>query len=124
MLAIVVCLQEWHAYLEGSSQPFTVFTDHKNLEYFSTTKVLNRHQARWSELLSGYEFSIIYYPGISMGKPDAMLRYHDFSRGSKASQSLPTSLLKPGQLILSVIGSAPPPLDSLVLFETNIVSQL
>ena len=83
MLVIVICLWEWHAYLEGSSQPFTVFTDHKNLEYFATTKVLNCRQARWSELLSGYDFSIVYCPGASMGKPDAMSRCHDFSRGVK-----------------------------------------
>jgi hypothetical protein len=53
MLAIVTALREWRAYLEGATHPFTVYTDHKNLEYFTTTKVLNRRQARWSELLGG-----------------------------------------------------------------------
>ena len=56
-----------------------------------------------------------------MGKPDAMSRRHDFFGGSKASQSLPTSLLKPGQLVLSAIRSNPLPTDSLAPFETNLV---
>src|ERR1035438_3729240 len=109
MLAIVACIQEWCSYLEGSALPFTVYTDHKNLEYFLTTKVLNRRQARWSELLAGYDFTIVYHPGSAMGKPDAMSRHHNFSEGSKASQSPPMTLLKPGQLMLAAINIAEEP---------------
>ena len=32
----------WHHYLEGSATPVDVVTNHKNLEYFVTTKLLNR----------------------------------------------------------------------------------
>ena len=102
MLAIVTALREWRAYLEGAMHPFTVYTDHKNLEYFTTTKVLNRRQARWSELLANYNFTIVYRPGRSMGKPDAMTRRHDFSEGSKASDTPPRTLLKPNQLQLQL----------------------
>ncbi|KAG0159972.1 hypothetical protein PDIDSM_7499 [Penicillium digitatum] len=35
-----------------------VITDHRNLEYFTTTKLLNRRQARWSEFLSRFNFKI------------------------------------------------------------------
>ena len=38
-----------------------VFTDHKNLEYFTTMKVLNKRQAQWAEELAKYNFIIIYY---------------------------------------------------------------
>ena len=34
MLAIVTCIQEWRSYLEGSTLPFTVYTDHKILNTF------------------------------------------------------------------------------------------
>jgi hypothetical protein len=46
LLAIVDCFKAWRRYLEGSLHTVQVFTDYKNLEYFITTKVLNRRQAR------------------------------------------------------------------------------
>jgi hypothetical protein len=46
LLAIVDCFKTWQRYLEGSLYMVLVFTDYKNLEYFMTTKVLNRRQAR------------------------------------------------------------------------------
>ena len=38
MLAIVNCFKQWRHYLEGANHPITVYSDHKNLEYFTTTK--------------------------------------------------------------------------------------
>jgi transposase InsO family protein len=111
MLAIITAIKEWRAYLEGAAHPFTVYTDHRNLEYFTTTKVLNRRQARWAEILGSYDFKIIYRPGASMGKPDAMTRRHDFSGGSKASDAPPRTLLKPGQLQLCALSSHDAPTD-------------
>jgi hypothetical protein len=42
MLAIMRALYEWRHYLQGSQLKFEIWTDHKNLEYFTTTKKLNR----------------------------------------------------------------------------------
>jgi transposase InsO family protein len=100
LLAIVTAIQVWRAYLEGAAHPFTVYTDHKNLEYFATPKVLNRRQARWAEFLAIYNFTISYRPGKSMGKPDALSRRSDFAEGSKASDAPPRMLLKPDHLQL------------------------
>ena len=36
LLAIVDSFQEWRHFLEGVVHPVTVYTDHKNLEYFMT----------------------------------------------------------------------------------------
>ena len=44
--AIVRAFKEWRPELEGSSEPVEVITDHKNLEYFISTKQLSRRQAR------------------------------------------------------------------------------
>ena len=46
MLAIVAALKEWEHMLKSCQEEFTDFTDHKNLEYFASTKVLSRRQAR------------------------------------------------------------------------------
>ena len=38
--AIFEAFKRWRHYLEGLAEPIDVVTDHKNLEYFSTTKLL------------------------------------------------------------------------------------
>src|ERR1700691_462644 len=105
MLAIVNAFKEWRAYLEGAQHQIKVYTDHRNLEYFTTTKSLNRRQARWSELLSNYDFIIIYRPGPKNGKPDALSRHPDYhpEGGGDPLYSSNKPFLKPGQLILSTI---------------------
>jgi len=40
LLAIFEAFKIWRHYLEGSASPIDIVTDHKNLEYFSTTKIL------------------------------------------------------------------------------------
>jgi hypothetical protein len=74
LLAIIRCFEKWRPELEGTSSPIKVITDHRNLEYFITTKLLNRRQARWSEFLSRFNFKIIYRPGKQGIKPDALTR--------------------------------------------------
>jgi hypothetical protein len=74
LLAIIRCFEEWRPELEGAPSPIKVITDHKNLEYFMTTKLLNRRQARWSEFLSRFNFKITYRPGKQGVKPDSLTR--------------------------------------------------
>lgn len=38
LLALVLALQEWRHWLEGSAEPFVVWTDHKNLEHLHVAK--------------------------------------------------------------------------------------
>jgi len=72
LLAVVLALEEWRQYLEASQFRISVLTDHKNLEYFMSTKMLNRRQARWAELLSRFDFKMTFRPGKSGGKPDSL----------------------------------------------------
>jgi len=46
LLAIFEAFKIWRYYLERSASPIDVVMDHKNLEYFSTTKILMCRQAR------------------------------------------------------------------------------
>jgi len=77
LLAIFEAFKIWRHYLEGPAYPIDVVTDHKNLEYFSTTKVLTRRQARWSEYLSQFNPVIRFCPGHLSTKPDALTRRWD-----------------------------------------------
>ncbi|KAH0606111.1 uncharacterized protein H6S33_003772, partial [Morchella sextelata] len=74
LLAIVRCFEEWRHHLEGAQFPIEVLSDHRNLEYFMPTKLLNRRQARWSEFLSRFDFVIQFRPGKQGAKPDALTR--------------------------------------------------
>ena len=77
LLAIFEAFRVWRHFLEGSGIPIDVVTDHKNLEYFSTTKVLTRRQARWSEYLSQFNLVIRFRPGKLGTKPDSLTRRWD-----------------------------------------------
>jgi len=72
LFAIYEAFRIWHHYLEGSTAPIDVITNHKNLKYFTTTKLLNRHQVRWSEYLSQFNLIICFHPGKLGTKPDAL----------------------------------------------------
>jgi hypothetical protein len=74
LLAIIRAFEEWRPELEGATHDITVLCDHRNLQYFMTTKDLSRRQVRWSEFLSRFRFEITYRPGKLMGKPDALTR--------------------------------------------------
>jgi len=77
LLAIFEAFQIWRHYLEGSTSPIGIVTDHKNLEYFLTTKVLTCQQARWSEYLSQFNLVIHFCPRHLGTKPDALTRQWD-----------------------------------------------
>src|SRR6266511_2133069 len=63
LFAIYEAFCIWCHYLEGSAAPIDVITEHKNLEYFAPTKLLNRRQAQWSEFLSQFNLIIHFQPG-------------------------------------------------------------
>jgi len=60
LMAIVRAFEKWRAELQSVENPISVLTDHKNLEYFTTTKLLNCRQARWTQFLSQFNFKIVY----------------------------------------------------------------
>jgi len=41
LLAIVDAFKQWRRYCEGATNQVQVFSDHQNLEYFTTTKLIN-----------------------------------------------------------------------------------
>ena len=52
LLTVVQALKEWKRYTRGSPRPVQVFTDHKNLVTFMSTKELSKRQGRWQEFFS------------------------------------------------------------------------
>ena len=74
LLAIFEAFKIWCHYLKGSPTPIDVVTDHKNFEYFSTTKLLTHCQVHWSECLCQFNLTIHFCPGRLGTKPDVLTR--------------------------------------------------
>jgi len=101
MLAIIHALEEWRHFLEGARHPVEIWTDHKNLEYFITAKKLNHRQACWSLYLARFDFKLTHRPGRSMGKPDALSRRPDYSKGTSDNKDM--VLLRPELLAIRAL---------------------
>jgi len=96
LLAIVDAFKHWRRYCQGATHQVQVLSDHHNLEYFTTTKVLNRRQARWAQELAGIDFNIFYQPGSQNSKPDALSRHPEYrpEKGGIENQPVTTVLGK------------------------------
>ena len=97
LLAIFKAFKIWQHYLEGPAYPVNVVTDYKNLEYFSTIKVLTWRQAQWSKYLSQFNFVIRFHPGCLSTKPDALTRRWDIypKRGNTGYTTVNSHNFKP-----------------------------
>ncbi|CEG79125.1 hypothetical protein RMATCC62417_13627 [Rhizopus microsporus] len=83
LLAIVSCFATCQNYLQGAQHTITVYIDHKNPLYFTTTKALTLRQARWSIFLNSFGFVITYHLGSKNSKADVLSQRSDkvFERG-------------------------------------------
>jgi hypothetical protein len=90
LLAIVDSFKLWRRYIDGSLFMVLVYSDHQNLEYFTTMKILNRRQARWAQELTGIDFKICYRPGTLNGKPHTLSRRSAYRPSKGGSEDQPT----------------------------------
>ena len=65
LLAIMKALGHWQPYLGWTKEPFTVLTDHANLQYWKVLQNLTRHIARWHANLHEYDYVLKYIPGVA-----------------------------------------------------------
>jgi hypothetical protein len=60
LLTIVDAFEKWRHLLEKVQHEINVYLDHKNLQYFMITRVLNQCQAKWALSLFQFQFVITY----------------------------------------------------------------
>lgn len=77
MLAIVAGFDAFRHWCHGSPHPVVVKSDHNNLSYFRTCRLLNARQARWYCDLVEFDFVIQHLPG-KKNPADAPSRRPDF----------------------------------------------
>ena len=97
ILAIFEVFRKWHHYLEGTVTSINIVTDHKNLEYFVTTKLLTHHQACWSEFSSQFNLIIQFRLGKQGNKPDTLTHCWNIYRKERSSDA---AILNPQNLCL------------------------
>jgi len=96
LLAIISSLENWRRLLKGTSIPFTIFSDHRNLLYQKKPEKMTQRLVRWALFLSEFNFKIVYRPGSNNSKPDALSRRPDYEKSSKSSENdVPFSVLRP-----------------------------
>ena len=112
LLVVVDSFEQWRHFLEGSPHQIIIYSDHKNLTYFQTARVLNRRQARWAQFLTRFDFKIVFRPGKQQGKPDALSRrsYLAPRPGDPAFDNQKQILLGPSKLQATTVYATP--LDS------------
>jgi hypothetical protein len=108
LLAIVSALLFWRSYLEGAQHPVRIITDHQPLIYFTTKRLLDRQQARWSVDLQRFVYTIEHRPGKHSEKPDALSRRadHELTADDLAHSTRPLLSLGLVRLADITIGSA------------------
>ena len=75
LLAVILALTEWRQYVQGTSHPVTIITDHKNLSYLKDPRKLSRRQARWSLFLQDFDIVWKVLPGAKLAPADTLSRY-------------------------------------------------
>ena len=75
LLALVYACKKWRHYLHG--RPFTILSDHRSLQHFSTQPLLSARQARWKDALADFDFTIQYIEGPKNVVADALSRRGD-----------------------------------------------
>jgi Integrase zinc binding domain/RNase H-like domain found in reverse transcriptase len=81
-------LAHWRQYLGWTKEPFTIMTDHANLQYWKSPKNLNRCTARWHANLQEYDYEILYIPGKTNVPPDVLSRSPDADQGKEDNKDI------------------------------------
>ncbi|KAA8632751.1 hypothetical protein SMACR_01061 [Sordaria macrospora] len=87
LMSIIWAFKEWKPWLSGTEDPVLVYSDHKNLTWFTTSKELNQRQTRWSEFLSQFNFTILYRKGSENARADALSRREDLKESKQSTSS-------------------------------------
>ena len=93
LLAIVQSLKHFCHYLQGNEHQTKIFSDHANLQYFTTKQNITWQQSCWALFLATFNYIIIPKPG-KLNKVDALSRHPDYKEGI-ASKNAAQVLLTP-----------------------------
>ena len=88
LLAVIQSIVHWRHYLGWTKEPFTILTDHKNLQYWKSPQKLNIIMARWHADLQEYDYEILYILGKTNIPADALSRPPGVDQGKEDNQDV------------------------------------
>jgi len=71
--------RNWKHLLIEAKEPIKIFTDHRNLLFASKPQKISMRQAHWQEILSYYNYKVIYRPGSMKVRADSLSGRPDYS---------------------------------------------
>jgi hypothetical protein len=86
LLAIMKALAHWRQYLGWTKVPFTIMTDHVNLQHWKSPQNLVRCMAWWHMDLQEYDYEIQYIPGKENAPLNALLWQPGADKGQEDNQ--------------------------------------
>ncbi|KAJ1180900.1 hypothetical protein NDU88_006111 [Pleurodeles waltl] len=72
LLAIRDAFKEWRHRLLGAKYTVKVYTDHRNLQFMSSARLLTPRQLRWMLFFGEFDFVVTFPPGKDNRKADAL----------------------------------------------------
>ena len=81
LLAVIKALTHWRPHLAATKDPVTILTDHANLTYWKTPRMINRRVARWFTELRDYNLVIKHVPGKIHAAADMLSRPPGVDKG-------------------------------------------
>jgi hypothetical protein len=94
-------LAHWRPYLGWTKEPFTILTDHANLQYWKAPQNLNRRTARWHADLQEYNYEIQHVPEKTNIPVDILSRPSGVDQGEKDNQQI--TILPPHRFVNTII---------------------
>ena len=88
LLIIVYCCKEWRVQLQRTKKKFIIYSDHKNLLHFISIKQLTRRQAKWSELLREYNFTLKHVSEEENDRANALNRRSNYDESKQVIKTL------------------------------------
>ncbi len=88
LLAVMKVLAHWRHYLGWTRHPFTILTDHANLQYWKAPQNLNRRTAHWHADLQEYDYEIWYILGKTNVPPNALSHPPGADHGDRDNQNM------------------------------------
>ena len=88
LLAVMKSLSHWRPYLGWTKEPFIIWTNHANLQYWKSPRNLNCCTTRWHADLQEYDFQIEYIPGKTNVPSDFLSRPPTADRGKDDNQGI------------------------------------
>ena len=88
LLTIMKALAHWRPYLGWTKVPFIIQTDHANLQYWKSPRILNRCMAQWHADLQEYDYQLEYIPGKTNMVADALLQPADVDQGQQDNKDV------------------------------------